>query len=224
MTSTNGLVRSSRMENVLFGFTRILALGASLAALIGIVILLGLLAGGNDKTHVALNDLQLAAPAGQKSADQAASTSRLKVKVPSNVQRYMSGNNEKIMRSWIEDLDKTQQKDFIRNLSSIISQAEKSNINVIDTINAYKTAKLAKLHENPFEKYEQMVTRGAAIGAIFGLVIFIGLMILILVMLAIERNTRLARITDGQLGETAAGQDSTHGPIETSRPVEGLPA
>ena len=189
MTNENEVKTSSSFERFLFGFTRVFALGGSLIAILGVVLLLFSLFGSGDRDSlVKLTDLRLA----QQTENTAKPPLKIKVKLPENVKKYLSGENEKIFYGWIKSLDKKDQEDFIDNLSSIISEAENKKENVVDVINEYKTAKLSKLQKTEAEKYEKIAEKGAIIGAIFGLVLFIALMTLILIMLAVERNTRNA--------------------------------
>lgn len=91
-------------------------------------------------------------------------------------------------------------------------------------VNKYKTVKLEKLQANPFEKYELMAKNSALIGAVFGMIILVGLMSLILVVLAIERNTRKAATVDDQpLMPTVATAD-TPAPSNDHPPEDSVPA
>lgn len=225
MAEVNKLLESSRLENFLFSFTRILALGGSVVALVIIAFLLiGALGGAADKSLVTIDEVLPAAQSDQSGTTQAATTAAPKVRIPGLVEKYLSGDNEKILHGWLEDLDEGQQKLFLKNLASIIDEAELKKADVIDVVNKYKALKLERLQANPFEKYEQMATKGALMGAIFGLVILVGLMSLILVVLAIERNTRQGQpIDDKPLMPTVATAD-TQKTTEDLAPEDGVPA
>ncbi|MFH1846013.1 MAG: hypothetical protein ABH869_00445 [Candidatus Omnitrophota bacterium] len=191
MTSVNGKKTISGFEKLLFGFTRIFVLGGSLLALIAIVVFLFGLFEPDEKTKkssfVSLYDLR---PTQQKEKNRSVH-SEFEAQLPANVKKYMFEKNVNVLYGWIKSLDKTDQEDFMENLSLIIDQAENGTENVVDIINEYKTVKLEKLKKPEFEKYEAMVRKGAILSAIFGLVLFIALMSLILVVLAVERNTRV---------------------------------
>jgi hypothetical protein len=187
MTNTNETKTSSGFERLLFHFTRVFALGGSLIAILGVVLLMFSLFGSGERDSlVKLTDLRSA----QQAENTTVESPNIEVEIPENVKKYISGENEKVLYKWIESLDEKDQEDFIENLSLIITEAENKGEDVVDVINDYKTAKLSKLQKTEFEKYEKVAERGAIIGAMFGLIIFIALMSLILVMLAIERNTR----------------------------------
>lgn len=225
MTGVNKLLESSRLENYLFSFTRILALGVSLVALVVIAVLaIGVIGGSPDKSYVSIDEVLPQTQSDQTGTGLAGTTASPKVKAPALVMKYLSGDNEKILHGWLEGLDEGQQKIFLDNLSSIISEAESKKADVIEVINKYKAVKLEKLQANPFDKYEQMATNGARIGTIFGMVILVGLMSLILVVLAIERNTRKAATVDDQpLMPTVATAD-TPAPSYEHPPEDNVPA
>lgn len=182
---------NSKFEKVLFKFTRYFALSGAICALIGGIFLLLNLFGSDDKNdYVSLYDLR---PSQQTQEEGSKYVSNHPtIKLPDNVKKYLSGENEKILYGWIEPLEKSNKKNFIENLSLVIAEAEKNNENVVEIINEYKTVKLEKLSGSGFEKYERKVNKGVMLGTIFGLFIFIALMSLVLVMLAIERNTSKA--------------------------------
>jgi hypothetical protein len=183
--------QSSVFEKFLFKFTRLFALvGAACALMAGAVLLFNLSGSGDKDKYVSFNDLRPVQQTEGVGNEYAPTHPINKIKFPENVKKYLSGKNEKILNGWIEPLDEKNMKDFIKNLSSIIAEAEERNENVVNIINEYKIVKLEKLNETEFEKYEKVVSKAAISGTIFGLFIFIALMSLVLVMLAIERNTR----------------------------------
>ena len=190
MRGVNKFLGSSQLENFLFGFTRFLALGVALVGLMLIAVLMIGAIGSTDKTYVSLDEVAPRTENSKSANNQVVESTVPKVRIPSIVSKHLSGDNEKVLHGWLESLDEEQQELFIGNLVGIIEEAESKGVDVIDAINAYKTLKLEKLSENPFVKYEQMANRAALFGAIFGLVVLVGLMSLILVVLAIERNTR----------------------------------
>lgn len=193
MTNVDETKTTTSFEKLLFGFTRVFAIGGSLVALVAVVILLfSLFESSNKKTYVSFSDLRPRLQQEKVGSEETVSPPEIKIQIPDNVKKYLFPENEQILYGWIESLDKRGQEDFLENLSSIIAEAEKNNENVINIAYDYKTAKLRKLRsekqsETQSEKYERIA---AEVGALFGLVLFIALMSLILVMLAVERNTR----------------------------------
>lgn len=177
---------SSGFERFLFDFTRLFALVGSIAALVGIVLLVSYLFFPTKKNYISLSDLDSIG----KTEKTVAVPPKIMVQLPKNVRKYMSGSNEEVLKGWIGYLDYADQNDFVQNLSSVIHEAEMNLRDVIEVINKYKTVKLPALRTSEFEKGKRTVEKGAMIGAIFGLMLFVAMMSLVLVMLAVERNTR----------------------------------
>lgn len=106
--------------------------------------------------------------------------------------KYMGGeNNTAILLSWLDVVPGEYKKNFVDNLAEIIVEAEKNDpTKVVEAINAYQTAKMQKLSSaispDPAENYRGPIMILFALAAL-GL---IGMFCLILVFLAVERNTR----------------------------------
>ncbi|MFO7820633.1 MAG: hypothetical protein R6V56_01025 [Lentisphaeria bacterium] len=186
MANTSEIKNSSGFEKFLFAFTRMFALVGSIVAILGVLLLAVSLLGSDDDSFVSLSEIKQSQQA--ESGDVA--PPEVEVKLPENIEKIFSEENKEVLRGWLQGLEKDEQKDFIENLSLIIDEAEKMELNAFDVINDYKELKLEKLEKSEFEKYEAEARRGVTIAAIFVLIMFIALMSLILVMLAVERNTR----------------------------------
>lgn len=192
---------TSKFEKFLFGITRIFTIGGVLGA-IALIILLGfnLLLSGNN-TYVSLDDINIKASAKNKQY----------INIPENLKTYMSGNNEKILQGWLDIISNHEQKqEFVNNLSDVISDAELEIVNIdinhktmklskfdkndiVKIINKYRAIKLAKFNKSEMDQYKEIGQKVASYIAISWLIIFILIMSLILIMLAIERNTRYRR-------------------------------
>lgn len=183
--------KSSKLEAFLFGFTRIFAIGGSVLGLIAIALLVANLLGGGESTHVALEDINIEESTKNNTVKEASAKPKKQLKIPANVKIYLSGDNEKILQGWLDGIKGQDKKqDFLTNMSEVIIRAEIKKVEVINVINNYKTLKISKLNKSEIEEYKDIGQKAALYSVVFGLAIFIALMSLILVMLAIERNTR----------------------------------
>lgn len=80
----------------------------------------------------------------------------------------------------------------MNGLTLVILDAErKDSSDVIRTVNDYNTLKLAELSTGTFERYAEQAGRPSLFAAIVALLGVLGLQAMILVLLAIERNTCL---------------------------------
>lgn len=125
-----------------------------------------------------------------------ASTGETKPTIPPNVQKYTTGNNSKVLESWLTNLNQEQKDDFLLNMSEVIESAERNNDNVPDAINAYKNLKFKKLATSEFEKTAAKMKPMAYGVAAATMLILITLFSIVLVLLSIERNTRREIRTD----------------------------
>lgn len=191
----NTIKTTSKLETFLFGFTRTFAIfGSTIGLAILILFVLGLFFGGED-TYVSLDDLDTSTSIEQDDVSSASATKHL---IRSDeVERYLSGDNEKILNDWLNSINGIEKKqDFLDNLTDIIDDAESEGVDVINAINSYKVLKLAKYKKSIPEQLEESGQAIAKYFVIFGLIIFVSLMSLILVMLSIERNTRSNKLED----------------------------
>ena len=186
--------KSSKLEKMLFGATRILAILGSLIAIASIVLIVQKSMDFNDGSHISFNEINAESSAQNGSVAAASAAPITPLITPDNVKKYLSGDNEVILKNWLNDLPTAEAKqDFINNLSEVITAAEVKNAVVINVINNYKTLKFSKVQKNGIEQYAEVGKKAAIYCAIAVLVIFVTLMSLVLVMLAIERNTRYAQ-------------------------------
>jgi hypothetical protein len=184
-------VKSQGLEIILFGFTRVFAIGGSLIGLIALVFVVFNLLGSGESTYVSLEDINTESSKQNNSLSEASSKSQKPLNSPENVIKYLSGDNEKILQGWLEGISKQEQKqEFLDNMSDVITDAEKKKVDIITVINNYKIVKLSKLTKSEIEQYKEIGQKAALYSVIFGLIIFIALMNIVLVMLAVERNTR----------------------------------
>lgn len=189
---------SSGFETFLFGFTRLFAISGAAIALVGITLLVIHIMRSGGNTHVAIADLNTSRSTTNNSVQEASAVQEAVLVIPDNVMKNLSGDNEKILQSWLDGIEGHDRKtDFLVNLSEVIADAEKSHIDVFTVINNYKTLKMAKLNQSIADQYTEIGKKVAIYFSIFAMMIFIAMMGLILVVLAVERNTRLGRDISG---------------------------
>jgi len=180
-------------EKTLFGITRTFALGGSAFILLMIVALILKLMFSHENTAVTYNQVAAEILGGSSVGEEsggAESKRPILVEIPDKLKEYFKGSNESILREWLENLDETQQKDFIRNLVQVVKKAESNKTDVLKAINAYKYLKFSKFRTIENNKYQVMIGRIGVIASVFIMLLILSVLSLVLVMLAIERNTR----------------------------------
>jgi len=183
--------QSSKLETFLFGFTRVFAIAGSIIGLIAITLLILNLLGSGESTHVALEDINTKESTKNNTVEEASAKPKKQLEIPDNVKTYLSGDNEKILQVWLDGIKGHDNKqDFLTNMSDVIADAESKEVEVFKVINNYRTLKISKLNKGEMAEYKELAQKAALYSVIFGLIIFVALMSMILVMLAIERNTR----------------------------------
>lgn len=190
---------TSQFDRWLFGLTRIVAAIIASGALAGIVLTLLFFFGRVGVTNeVSYRDVQTKLVA-DRSSDMSASDEAAGVPspqpnyvLPPNVQKYMGyGDNRQVLDGWLAELSGSRERnDFLQNMSVIIGDAEKSHQNPVYAVNAYKEIKLFRM--NGVDQYVALGEKAASVtaGLLFLLILVIASQLL--VMLAIERNTRYA--------------------------------
>lgn len=180
-------------QMVLFNFVRILTY-LIMVLLVGTVLIGGLLFFKKlmpPSTRVSYEDVLPAQSETASSEELSPGAQERMPKLPDNVARYMKGQNYPILKGWLQGLPMKQKWDFVDNMSSVISAAEKEHPDrVIDVINRYKQVKLEKMSDAMEQRAANQVTRLAYIGYGLAAIGLAAIFTLILVLLAIERNTR----------------------------------
>ena len=117
------------------------------------------------------------------------------IKLPFIVQKHLSDpDNMKILKNWISGFSLDQKKEFIEELVSVIKVAEENDRDVLQAINRYSTLKQLKLSELKMAQSASYYENAMTLGAVAATIITIALFSLVLVLLAIERNTRNAEM------------------------------
>jgi hypothetical protein len=116
------------------------------------------------------------------------------VKVPFVVQGLISRPSQKgALFNHIQGLSSSQQQDYVNNLADVVAAAQKQNLpgyQIDEAIDQYYLSKDKRLAEENNRANEEKQLRPYVAGAVFATLSLIALFSLILVLLAIERNTR----------------------------------
>jgi hypothetical protein len=180
--------QSTKFERLLFTSSRILALLFAAIAVI-LLVIVGINALRDSKEpRITIEDIK----SDTSSISDVDSPEDDALEFPPKIKEYLFDRNESIFLGWLESIDGEESKqEFIDNLNEIIVEGEKQELKIADLINSYHTMKMERLASSSDEGIESMIEKSAIAFLVFGLVIFIVLMTLVLVALAIERNTRI---------------------------------
>ncbi len=190
-------------RNFLFGLTRAFAMFFIITTLTGLLIggLVVLNQTGNQSSQVDPQEVidvlkpslpvENAQPTLQVPSKPQAKRLPLGLKLPFILQKHFSEpSNMGILIDWLSAVPHEQQQTFLDEMAAAVTQAEKEHIAPFEAINTYhdlKQEKLAAAQLSAAAQKEAWLWYAGAIGS--GIVI-IALFSLILVLLAIERNTR----------------------------------
>lgn len=172
----------SGIDKGVFAAVRVLAMGGSAIAIIGILVFAFRLAATGSDTRVTYREVaaELAA----------ARTTEERLDLPDNLKPYFSGANEQLLRGWLAGLDPSEKKEFIENLSGIVDEAGANKADPAPAIDAYRYLKLKKISEQTTENFTELLSRFEYAAAMLACMMILGVMALIFVLLSIERNTR----------------------------------
>jgi len=189
-------IRKKRIEHFFFQITRIMALMASSIAFIVLAYLafsqVVFFLDFRDKTKVSFNEVNKQLE--EKGELGKGYINAEEIQTPSIVKDHLSERSIEAIQNWISGLNKKQQENYWINLSSVLEQYEETNneIDVIKFISEYTDIKLSKIEKtnkgkriDPYFFYQIII-----------LSFFIILTTLILIMIAIERNTRIKNINN----------------------------
>lgn len=145
----------------------------------------------------------------QPPAEQGAAQSPLAgYRIPFALQKYSSGDNAQIIRNHLDDVPAADRQAYLDELGAVVASAEASKVDVFAAINSYMKAKSERYTEaaaKGAEKWQtlKMVAAGIATG-----LLLVALFSLVLVLLAIERNTRPLRQPTPSVGRQPVAEVS----------------
>jgi hypothetical protein len=185
----------SDFEKFVFGVTRVFALCGAVAVVIAIIILAMALLSPGTHTNVSYSEIanEMAA-SGKLSASEPEAEAEL-VPIPKDLKAFLALGPEIEMnlRRMIEGLSEPEQRDYLNNLAEVIREATAKNADLLDVANEYTALKSKKRSSiTEFDKYMTIAVKAGYVAIIFGLLLILCILSLVLVMLAIERNTRPA--------------------------------
>lgn len=113
------------------------------------------------------------------------------IKLPFVLQKHFSAPERiKVLRDWLSGLDASQRQVFLEEMAAAVTEAESRGVDALETIDKYKEIKFDKLKQEELAAAKLATQRMTYAGVAFGAILLIALFSLILVLLAIERNTR----------------------------------
>ncbi|MEZ5452904.1 MAG: hypothetical protein R3E93_08850 [Thiothrix sp.] len=113
------------------------------------------------------------------------------IKLPFVLQKHFNAPDRiQTLRDWLEALPNGQRQVFLEEMAAAVTESEKVGADGLDAVNQYKELKFDKLKQEEAAAAALTQARLMYAGAAFGAVLLIALFSLILVLLAIERNTR----------------------------------
>lgn len=113
------------------------------------------------------------------------------VKMPFVLQKHINTPEKvQLLKSWLDDLAIGERQEFIDEMAATVTEAEKLKLSSDEAISKYKELKFKKLALELSLKAEQRTRQLYFAGAVISAIALIALFSLILVLLAIERNTR----------------------------------
>lgn len=114
--------------------------------------------------------------------------------LPRRVKRYLDGGSERpVFAGWVRNLSEDRRRDFITNLEAVLAAAERDGADPVATTHVYKDLKLERMQANPLAELTEQIRRVAAVSLVLACVALMGLFSLVLVLLSVERNTRLKK-------------------------------
>jgi hypothetical protein len=113
------------------------------------------------------------------------------ITIPSRVSRYLGDrSNKSVLEGWLRSLEPNQRQEFVDNLEDVIKYAEQNNLDVVQAVNTYKELKMQRYRAAETKGLDTKISRYGAVGGMVSAAMLIVALSLVLVVLAIERNTR----------------------------------
>jgi hypothetical protein len=114
------------------------------------------------------------------------------LKVPFSLQKNLDSENVPIIRGWLRRMPENKRAEALEELGKLAESAEKANIPISDALNKYRDLKFERLDADVRADEQRRYSLLAYAGSVATGIIVIALFSLILVLLAVERNTRPA--------------------------------
>ncbi|AJW96666.1 hypothetical protein [Burkholderia gladioli] len=129
-------------------------------------------------------------------------------KIPFSLQKYLEGDNARIIRKHLDEIPAADRQPYLDELGAVVSAAEAAKIEVFPAINAFMETKRERYKDVAVQAAQKMETLKIVAGATASGLLLVALFSLVLVLLAIERNTRPMRQAGARARVETAGEMS----------------
>lgn len=130
----------------------------------------------------------------QPAIEQGAAQSPLSgYRIPFELQKYVSGDNAQVVRNHLDDIPAADRQAYLDELGAVVTSAETGKVDVVAAINSYMRTKSERYKEAAAKAAEKWETLKLVVGGTASGLLLVALFSLVLVLLAIERNTRPLR-------------------------------
>ncbi|MBN3788304.1 hypothetical protein [Burkholderia sp. Ac-20353] len=127
-------------------------------------------------------------------ADQTPPASPLQgYRIPFNLQNYASGDNAQVIKRHLDDVPEVDRQEYLDEMGAVVAVTDASKVDAVDAINAYMKTKAERYTAAAAKRVEKWETLKFVGEVAVGGLMLIALFSLVLVLLAIERNTRPLR-------------------------------
>jgi len=116
--------------------------------------------------------------------------------IPPVVVSFIQLHQQFDLNGWLKDLNAKERQAFLKNLASILTEAKANNVankDIEEVVSSFGDAWVQMNIKDKKTEDEILSERVAQAGYAFDLVITLTVLCMILVLLAVERNTRLAK-------------------------------
>lgn len=187
-------------QRALFRLTRLLTFFIIVLLSIGLLIGIAFFASDflpNGQTHVAYStisgELHPATAAGSESNSTTppSRSNDATPEIPFVLQPYFSNSdNRQVLLGHLAGLDSDERRDYLDNLAEVVATAKEQGGDVVAVVNRYFEDKSSQMDLAKADKTARLLRQVYVIGGCISTLMLIALASLILVLLAIERNTR----------------------------------
>lgn len=185
------------LERAVFAVTRAFVLGLSILvvlalALVALTFMLSLAKERKERVVTYEEVSTSLLPSSPPSPGNTAATAPRDVKIPQNVQEVFSKNGDGLGRM-LEGIASGEQQAFLNNLSDIIAKARAAGVGaskMSSVLQRYEELWKLKLEKEQARQTERLIARASSLASAFALLIVLTALSMVLVLLAIERNTR----------------------------------
>lgn len=124
-------------------------------------------------------------------------------KIPFALQKYVSGDNAKVLRHHLDDAPVAERQAYLDELGAVVTEAEAKKVDVVAAINSYMEVKSDRYKAATAKNARKWETLKIVAEVTAGGLLLVALFSLVLVLLAIERNTRSLRQPDAKIRASA---------------------